>query len=88
MNPEQEEFLSVLLTTTEEQQEAIAKAIKQFERENRALSISVPMLRKSLEASLAEAMTETASTAKTAVNDDTHIHMRFPCMADTSLERI
>ena len=69
MDAEQEEFLSVLLTTTEEQQEAIAKAIKQFERENRALSVSVPMLRKSLEASLAEAMTETASTAKTAIDE-------------------
>ncbi len=69
MDAEQEEFLSVLLTTTEEQQEAIAKAIKQFERENRELSVSVPMLRKSLEASLAEAMTETANTAKTAIDE-------------------
>ena len=69
MDAEQEEFLSVLLTTTEEQQEAIAKAIKQFERENRALNVSVPLLRKSLEASLAEAMTETASTAKTAIDE-------------------
>ena len=66
---DKEEFLGVLLNSTQEQQEAIAKAIKVFERENHALSVSVPMLRKSLEASLAEAMTETASTAKTAIDE-------------------
>lgn len=66
---DKEEFLSVLLTSTEEQQHAIRKAIKEFEQQNRKLSSSVPRLKRVVQNSIAESMTDTAQTAKTAIDD-------------------
>jgi len=56
---DKEEFLGVLLNSTQEQQQAIYEALKKFELQNTRLDVSISLLKKTVQDSIAESLTDT-----------------------------
>ena len=56
---EKEEFFGVLLNSTKEQQQVIYEALKKFEQQNTRLDLSISLLKKTVQDSIADYLTDT-----------------------------